>query len=139
MTYQDGNFTSGLKTSAQQPNNGSTYDGKSPQSAQTHPSITNKSPADLILSIKRCHDAICQRRAAWHGVWITVISTMNSFSFPYYFLLCTLCVNLGHNIKLQVPVELMFVFCDCDLFINQSTQPMRVMFPNYLFLFTQLH
>lgn len=56
----------GLKTSAQWQNNGSTYDGKTLQSALTHPSIINKSSADWILSIKRCHDAICPRRAAWH-------------------------------------------------------------------------
>lgn len=66
--FQDGKFPFGLNTSAQQQNNGGTYDGKSVPSAQIHPSIITKSSADLILSMKRCRDAICHGPAARHAV-----------------------------------------------------------------------
>ena len=82
--WQHENVTSGLKTSAPQQNNGSPSDGKSLQSAVSHPSIINESSADWILSIRApfvqgvLHDT---------AVWITsatIIATMKGFSFPYY-------------------------------------------------------
>lgn len=73
------------------------------QSAQTRPSITNKSPTDLILSIKWRGGAICQRRdvrlelsqqrAAFHPQ-VILYSMSKTPPRPH------------STVKLQAPVEL---------------------------------
>lgn len=74
------------------------------QSAQTRPSITNKSPTDLMLSIKRRRGAICQRRD------VQPESSQQRAAFHPQVILYSMCKIPPHPpppaIKLQAPVEL---------------------------------
>lgn len=100
---------------------------------QTESYLSNGAAMPFVRGVP--HDA---------ALWITsatVIATMNSFSYHLQSVQCVwIWVTIGNSRYLGYDrAAFEFVFRDCDLFINQSTQPLHVMFPNYLFLFTQLH
>lgn len=108
------------------------------QSAPTHPSIITKSSAVWILSVKRCHDAICPRRAAWH---CGLNHKWNSYcNIPIVSPEYTVCSTVKFHYSLHIIMLHPSLYSmTVTFFIIQSTQPVCVMFPNYLFLFTQLH
>lgn len=98
--------------------------------AQTRPSATNKSPRGLILPIKLSHGAVCQSRAARR---VLPSPDKEHLLFP----------TALFSTRLQLPVELSLAAAAAaagvrNLLIKRSTKPQRVMFPNYLPLFTQL-